>query len=111
MDKKFNASHDSFVKKFTRLFYFIPNTEYFCSYAIIVDPEGEPVDLPFLRKKDKNLEGMFVVPKLRDSILGKKYQTFFVVPCKCYLHFKKMHKSGISTKNGHCNPMNNLIKW
>ena len=101
---------DSFMKKFARFSYFILNIENFCSYAIIVDPEGEPVDLPFLRKKDKNLEGMFVVPKLRDSILGKKYQTFFVVPCKCYLHFKKTHKSGILTKNGYCNPIEQFDK-
>lgn len=71
---------NSFVKNFSRLPYFLPNKNNFCSSAIIVDPKGKSVDrLP--QEKEKNLDnGMFVVPKLRDSINGKTYRYFFIVP-------------------------------
>ena len=43
---------------------------------------------------------MFIIPKLRDNIKGKRYCYFFVVPREQYMFVKKEHKMGISTKTG-----------
>ena len=83
----------------------MPDKSKLCSYAIIKGPHDEIVDMSNLRWKDPLFQGMFVIPKLRDSIKGKTYLKFFVVPREQYLFFKKEHKMGISTKTGYKDPI------
>jgi hypothetical protein len=61
--------------------------------------------MSYLRWKDPLFQGMFVIPKLRDSINGKTYCRFFVVPREQYMFFKKEHQMGISTKTGEKDPV------
>ena len=69
-----------FATRFTQAAYYLPNKSNLCSYAIITGKQDEPIQMPYLRWKDPLFLGMFVIPKLRDSIKGKTCRTFFVVP-------------------------------
>lgn len=95
-----------FATRFSQAAYFVPNKSNLCSYAIITGKEDEAIEMSYLRWKDPLFHGMFVVPKLHNSIKGKTCRRFFVVPRDQYLTFKKQHKLGISTKNGEKDPIN-----
>ena len=56
--------------------------------------------LSFLRQRHNDFDGMFVVPKLQDSIDGVKFRHFHVIPRAQYILFKNRHKQGITTMNG-----------
>ncbi len=106
---KFKAARkkglNPFATRFTQAAYYIPNKCNLCSYAIITGKHDETIEMPYLRWKDPLFQGMFVIPKLCDSIKGKTYRRFFVVPREQYLSFKKEHNMGISTKNGEKDPV------
>jgi hypothetical protein len=106
---KFKAARkkglNPFATRFSQAAYFVPNKSNLCSYAIITGKEDEAIEMSYLRWKDPLFHGMFVVPKLHDSIKGKTCRRFFVVPRDQYLTFKKQHKLGISTKNGEKDPI------
>ena len=107
---KFKAARkkglNPFATRFCQAAYYVPNKSNLCSYAIITGKQDEAVKMPYLRWKDPLFNGMFVIPKLRDSIKGKTCRRFFVVPRDRYLTFKKHHKLGISTKNVEKDPIN-----
>ena len=106
---KFKAARkkglNPFATRFTHNAYYLPNKSNLCSYAIITGKHDEPIQMTYLRWKDPLFQGMFVIPKLRDSIKGKTYCRFFVIPREQYLSFKKEHKMGISSKNGEMDPV------
>jgi hypothetical protein len=106
---KFKAARkkglNPFATRFTQAAYYLPNKSNLCSYAIITGKHDETIQMPYLRWKDPLFEGMFVIPKLHDSIKRKTCRRFFVVPREQYLSFKKEHKMGISTKNGETDPV------
>ena len=106
---KFKAARKKGLNPFATCFpqatYYIPNKCNLCSYAIITGKQDEPVSMSYLRWKDPLFHGMFVIPKLRDSLNRKTCRRFFVVPREQYLRFKKEHKMGISSKNGEMDPV------
>lgn len=107
--KKFKAARkkalNPFAARFSQAAYYVPNKSNLCSYAIITGKQDEPVSMSYLRWKDPLFHGMFVIPKLRDSLNRKTCRRFFVVPREQYLRFKKEHKMGISSKNGEMDPV------
>ncbi len=106
---KFKASRkkglNPFATRFSQAAHYIPNKCNLCSYAIITGKHDESINMSYLRWKDPLFQGMFIIPKLRDSIKGKRYSKFFVVPREQYMFFKKEHKMGISTKTGEKDPV------
>lgn len=68
----------NFVPAFSKSGNFVPDDCKFRCYAIITDQVDQFIVSPF-SGRDKELEGMFVFPKLCDSIDGLKCRCFHVV--------------------------------
>ena len=81
--KKFKAARkkvlNPFAARFSQATYYVPNKFNLCSYAIITGKQDEPISMSYLRWKDPLFQGMFVIPKLRDSLNRKTCRRFFVV--------------------------------
>ena len=88
-----------FVSSFAKSGHFVPDDSNLC-YAIITDKDDHFADLSFLRQRDNDLEGMFVVPKLQGSIDGVAFRHFHGIPRAQYTLFKNKHKQGITTMHG-----------
>jgi hypothetical protein len=93
------------LSKIQQAAHYIPNKCNLCSYAVITGKHDETIGMSYLRWKDPLFQGMFVIPKLRDSINGNTYRRFFVVPREKYMFFKKEHQMGIGTKTGEKDPV------
>ena len=72
-NKKPFTGHCSFIPAFAESDHFVPDDSKICFSAIITAPDDKFVDISFLRRKESELEGMFIVLKLCDSINVLKF--------------------------------------